>query len=163
MTTEWRDVRGFPDYAINEYGEIMNEWSGRVLHARPNNQGFMMVNLIRNKKSSTRSVAMLVAEAFLDSPRNEAYNSIIHLNGDRSDCRAINLMWRPRWFSIRYHKMFEELPTRVSVWIPETGETFSSLRELCTTYGLIENYTYTDMNNGMGMFHYGFLIERYKD
>lgn len=163
MSQPWRDIEEFPEYLISEYGQVMNNWTQRIMTARPNRQGFMMVGLVKNGRQYTRAVAGLVAEAYLPPRRNPAYNSLIHLNGDRSDCRASNLMWRPRWFAIKYHQMFDELPTRVSVWIPSTGETFSSLRELCTTYGLIENHAYTDMNNGIGMFHYGFRIERYRE
>lgn len=160
----WDEIDEHLAYAVSNCGRVMDLDRERQVPVRQNAQGFSMVT-IRDLsfQQRTRSVAMLVAQTFLPAPRNEAYNSVIHLNGDRMDCRASNLMWRPRWFAIRYHKMFDDLPTRVSVWIPATGETFASLRELCTTYGLIEDYTYTDMNNRMGVFHYGFLIERYRE
>lgn len=160
---DWREIEEFPGYLINEYGDVMNEWTERILRPRQNQQGFVMINCVRDKKLHTRALAGVVAETFLPPRRNEAYNSVIHLNGDRTDCRALNLMWRPRWFSIRYHQMFEQLPTRVSVWIPSKGEVYPSLRDLCVTYGLIENNTYADMNNGDGVFHYGFIVERYAE
>lgn len=90
------------------------------------------------------------------------YNAIIHLDGNRSNCEATNLMWRPRWYAIRYHRMFNEDPSNASVMIQETGEIFGTLRELCVKYGLYEGYTYLDVIRGEPCFHYGYHIKRYR-
>lgn len=161
MVADWREIDGFPDYSVNEYGEILNNRRNIILRPRVNKQGFLMVGLCREKKQFTKSVAYIVGETFLPPKRNHLQNSIIHLNGDREDCRASNLMWRPRWFSIRYHQMFDDLPFRVRVRIQETGERFASLREFCTTYGCIERHAFHDMNNGERVYPYGFYLEKY--
>lgn len=157
---EWREVLGFPDVSVSESGQIMNNWNGRVLTPRFNKQGVLMIGIMRGGKQHTRAVSLLVASAFLEPPRNVSYNSVINLNGDRADCRVMNLMWRPRWFTPRYNKMFEELPYRVSAYIPKIDQHFRSLRELCTTYGLIEQDAYQDIVNQTPCFHYGWLLER---
>lgn len=159
MQEIWEPVEESQGYAVSNYGRIEDLDHGRVIHTRPNAQGFMMVTL-RNDAGGqiTRSVALLVARAFLEQP-HRWFTSIIHLNGDRSDCRAMNLMWRSRPFVLRYHQMFEEEPIRLAVQIRETGEYFGSLRELCTTYGLIERMTYNNAVNGEPCFPYGWSIE----
>lgn len=157
---EWRDVEEFTEVAVTEDGQVMNTWNGHILTPRCNQQGFLMVGVMFDRKQYTRSVALMVANAFLEPPRSPAYNSIIHLNGDRSDCRALNLMWRPRWFATKYHRMFDDLPFRVSAYIPKIDQHFPSLRELCTTYGLLEQESYHDIINQTPCFHYGWLIER---
>ena len=161
LQTEWREVEGFPDYIVSENGHVKNVRRNVEMSLRLNKEGFVMVNFSRDKKLHTRSVGRVVAKAFLEPPRNRHYNSIIHLNGDRADCRAINVMWRPRPYTLRYHQMFEEMPARVGVYIPELDKYYYSLREFCTTYGLVESSTYLDMANERPCFHYGWMLERY--
>lgn len=156
----WTQVEGFPEWLVSNNGDVLHNWTMRIMTARSNQQGIKMVNLQKEKKIFTRSVALLVAKAYLKPPRNDNYNSVIHLNGDREDCRFENLMWRPRWYAVKYHQMFDDLPYRLGVHIPRTGEHFTSLREACTTYGLIEKNTYLDVINEQPCFHYGWMIEK---
>lgn len=160
---EWRDIEGFPEWLVSSQGNVLSNWTHRIASLRTNQQNLVMVNLYQDKKIHTRLVSLLVAKAFLDPPKNSSYNSIIYLNGDKTDCRAINLMWRPRWYALRYHQMFEDLPKRISVYVPAIDRTFFSLREFCTTYGLIERNTYIDILNCQPCFHYGWIVERYEE
>ena len=161
MRTEWRNVEGFQDYIVSNDGQVKNTKRNVLMSLRLNKEGFAMVNFSRDKQIHTRSVARVVANAFLEPPISRAYNSIIHLNGDKADCRALNIMWRPRWYTIRYHQMFEEMPARVGVYIPELDKYYYSLREFCTTYGLVESWTYLDIANERPCFYYGWKLERY--
>ncbi len=158
---EWRDIDEFPHWLVSSEGHVMNGDTGHVMTLRTNQQHLTMVNIYYMRKIYTRLVALLVGHAFLEIPDPDVYNSVIHLNGDRSDCRAMNLMWRPRWFGLKYHHMFTEDPVRVAVYIPAIKKRFSSLREFCTTYGLIEKDTYMALLNHEPCFHYGWLIERF--
>lgn len=161
-SVEWRDLDEFPSWIISSNGDVMNEWTSKVMSVRYNQQNLKMVNLVRDGQICTRLVSLLVAKTFLEPPRDpHRYNSVIHLNGDRDDCRAMNLMWRPRWFAMKYHRMFERDPIRVAVYVPKLDKVFFSLREFCTTYGLIERDTYHALNNGEGCFQYGWYLERY--
>lgn len=160
---EWREVEGFPDWLVDDLGNVMNAWTSRIVSQRTNQQELKMVNLQLDGNIRTRMVALIVARAYLDPPRNQAYNSVIHLNGDREDCRALNLMWRPRWYALQYHQMFDEDPIRIAVYIPKIDKVFHSLREFCTTYGLIERKTYVQLINRDPCFHYGWIVERYEE
>lgn len=163
MTEHWEEIEEFPGFAISDFGRVEDLDNERFVPIRRNKQGFVMVTVNDGNRQYTRSVALLVARAFLEAPRNESYNSIIHLNGDRDDCRSLNLMWRPRWYALRYHKMFEEQPYRVAVYIRNLERFFKSLREACTTYGLVEHDTYIDMVNHEPCFHYGWIFERFEE
>lgn len=159
MDNDWCEIEGFPGWLVDDLGNVMNEWTNRVMRTRPNRQGIMMVGLQLDGEQYTRSVALLVAKAFVRNVNPRHFDSIIYLNGDRSDCRAMNLMWRSRPFALRYHRMFDREPYRVSVQIPATGEFFYSLRELCTKYGLVESMTYNNMINRQACFPYPWLVE----
>lgn len=157
---DWKQLDAFPKYAVSPEGLVKNLERDTLVTARQNRQGIFMVNLMRDNMQVTRSVALLVAQAYLRPPLNAAYNSVIHRNGDRTDCSAINLMWRPRWYAIKYHKMFDLPELNVSVTIDQTNETFGTLREACIKYGLIEQDTYIQMLNQERCFHYGYTFRR---
>lgn len=160
---EWRDIEDFPGWAVSRSGNILNDATNRVLRVRTNQQGIVMVGLWREGKQHMRSVPLIVAKAFLEPPANPSYNSIIHLDGNKENCAADNLMWRPRWYAIRYHQMFDKEPYRVSVYLTDTDETFETLRDACVKYGLIEHNTYVDMINNNPCFHYQFIFKQARD
>lgn len=156
----WKTIDGFYRYVINPDGVVKARDTGLVMKARQNKQSFVMITLLDEEgKKRTRSVALLVAKAYLAKPPNEAYNSIIHLDNDRTNCSANNLMWRPRWYALLYRRMFNEHPSNTSVLIQETGEIFGTLREACVKYGLYDKHTYIDMYNNDPCFHYNYKFK----
>lgn len=160
MQERWKICEDFASFAISNFGRVEDRIRSKLIPTRTNKQGFLMVTVHDGVRQHTRSVGLLAAKAFVPLTRLKHFTSIIHLNGDRLDCRAMNLMWRSRPYAMRYHSMFEEEPYRVSVKIPETGEFFNSLRDACTTYGLIESVAYEDLVNGRQVFPYTFTMEK---
>lgn len=75
------------NYLVSEKGEIINSKTQKLLKI---NQG--RVQLYINGKGARRSVAKIVAEAYLPktSPDQEL---VIHINGDENDNRVENLRW----------------------------------------------------------------------
>jgi hypothetical protein len=132
-----------PDlYIVNEHGVIRHR-SGRVLPIRINKTNTPYVTLQIDGRQVTRSVSRIVSEAFVtrkkpwDDP--EIFNTPIHLDGDRLNCRATNLRWRPRWFAIEYHKQFSYpgFFDGASVEVIETGRVFRTIGDLCVHYGIL--------------------------
>ncbi|QGJ90432.1 HNH endonuclease [Gordonia phage Crocheter] len=154
----WEPIQDFPQYVVSPDGLIMNKDRHTPKATRLNNQGDLIVDLSRDDKKHTRKVSLLVAQAYLGEPP-ENYNSVVHLNGDRSDCRAINLAWRPRWFVVEYNRMFLSEPLNCSVKIKQTGEIFGTLREACMKYGMIESRAYMAAHNGNPVFPHGYQLE----
>lgn len=163
MNEQWEVCEDFPDFGVSNLGFIEDIERSRLVPTRVNQQGILMVTIKDpTGKQFTRSVALLVARAFVTKP-NKHFDSIIHLNGERTDCRAFNLMWRSRPFALRYHDMFNHAPYRVSVHIPQTDEYFYSLREACTTYGLVEEIAFHSMYNNEPCFPYGWTLKEVTD
>ena len=139
MLLQWAELEGFPDYAINELGEIGNMKTGMPRKLSINQQGIPMVSLYaENGRPYTRSVAVLVANAFIPEERPH-FDTPIHLDGDRLNCRVDNLAWRPRWFAIKYHKQFryeDFYNIQVHLVELETGQHYESVKDACTTNGL---------------------------
>lgn len=109
METLWAQILEFPDYSISNYGEVVNDRTQRLMRLSMTLQGAVKVNLVNDEGRSTRSVKVLVAESFVEG-QSDMFNTPIHLDGDQRNCRADNLMWRPRWFAWKYSRQFRYPP-----------------------------------------------------
>ena len=114
----WVVVADFPAYAVSTLGRVRRRITGVVLRPSPKPSGYVMVNLYRDKKSHTKTVHRLVAQAFLRPvPGSEIVN---HINGVKFDNRLSNLEWAtyshnrthcPR--CIKYKKEVKKLKKRL--------------------------------------------------
>jgi hypothetical protein len=136
----WSYIEEFPGYVVSTGGETAREGNeDRPMKIALNNRGMPQVILFREGRPYNRSVANLVADAFLPFG-HPAFNSLINLDGSRRNCRADNLMRRPRWFTIRYHQQFtfpDFHQATPRLFIPETDERFNSFKEPATRFGLL--------------------------
>jgi hypothetical protein len=80
-----------------------------MMSSSPNNFGNMKISLVSDEDHMryTRSVALLVAEAFLEPP-NPTCDSLVILDGDYTNVSAHNLAWRPRGFAWNYTRQLKE-------------------------------------------------------
>jgi len=138
MDRVWQELEEFPNYGVSNHGEFSNLRTGGEVRPSRTQQGHAKVSLYLDGRLLTRSAALLVAHAFLEQPF-EYWDTPIHLDGDLMNCAAWNLMWRPRWFAIKYHKQFynenfhNDTVRRVEL---ETGETYETGKEACIANGL---------------------------
>lgn len=136
----WKAIPEFPGYSVSDQGCVRNDDTGRILVATPNQHGVMQVGLMRHRKQYKRGVALLVAKAFLPPPVPEVFNTPINLDGDRSNNDINNLMWRPRWFAVQYHKQFTNGKRGFTKPIMEvnTRERFPTSWQAAVKYGLLD-------------------------
>lgn len=163
--TNWEEIEDFPDYAINDRGEVLHIDKQHIVPPRLNQQGFLMVTLKEPNTTGsqkTRTVTTLVAKAFIEPPPNQHFNSVIHRDGDRQNVSADNLMWRPRWFAVRYHKQFLSDPPKVHVYVADTDEVLH-IRECSMKYGLLEMDIYKNIMSGTPTWPINYDIRRYEE
>jgi hypothetical protein len=137
---EWVPVEGFPGYSVNPLGQVRKDSTGRILHTRLNQYGVPYVGLMREWKQHIRSLPKLVATAFLPPP-NDIFDTPINLDGDRTNCRVDNLMWRPRWYAVNYVNQFKDRydnPIEADVLAVDTEEMFPNSLAAACRYGLLE-------------------------
>lgn len=154
MREQWKQIDYFPNYAVSNFGRVMNLRTEMVKTPSANQQGIANVLLMADGTQFRRSVAVLVAKAFLPIPDREAFDTPINLDGDRFNNHVDNLMWRPRWFAVKYHLQMKLDDFRYdgSCEIIETGEKFRSTYDLCTTHGLLEKEVVLGAHNNMAIF-----------
>jgi hypothetical protein len=97
----WKIIPSFPDYQVSSLGRVYNDRLGLMMRVSINNHGHKKISLRRGPFRYTRSVAVLVAEAFV-SPPNALCNRVVVLDGDFFNVKAENLVWRPAWFAWKY-------------------------------------------------------------
>lgn len=100
---EWRPVAGFDGYEVSSLGGVRS-WRGRsgplssprVLRPWRCNTGYMMVDLSERPGVMARKLAVhrLVLDGFVGACPDGM--ECRHLNGDRADNRAENLLWGTR-------------------------------------------------------------------
>jgi len=138
---DWVPIEGFPGYSINPLGQVVRDSTGRLLIPRYNQDGVPYVGLMREWSQCIRSLPRLVAMAFLQSP-SEIFDTPIQIDGDRSNCRADNLMWRPRWYAVLYNRQFTkeryEAPIDEPIRAINERERFPDSLSAACRYGLLE-------------------------
>lgn len=158
MEPHWEEIYDFPGYSVSSDGRVRNDRREREMRLSLNQYGVLKVGLMQDGCRVTAQVAVLVAEAFLPEPPPN-FDTVIHLNGDRTDCHVDNLMWRPRWFAMKYHRQRNTEELRISALFEEvgTGEMFESFDEAARRYGLLDTDIHNDLNG-----QYAFLPENQK-
>lgn len=137
---DWVPIYGFPGYSINPLGQVARDSTGRLLHTRINQDGVPYVGLMREWQQCIRSLPLLVARAFLDRP-SDIFDTPIQLDGDPLNCRADNLMWRPRPYAVKYKRQFKqryESPINDPIRAVNEGERFPNSLAAACRYGLLE-------------------------
>lgn len=158
----WVEIEEFPGYSVSSLGEIRNDLHQRPMVLMRNQQGIIMVGLFKDGRQYKRSVDLIVAKAFLGVPHNPAFDTVIHLDGDLTNNQDTNLMWRPRWYRLRYHRQFRE--NRFSRWsspieLMETGEIFENPTEAAMTHGILEADIHQSVVDGSEVWPQGYHFE----
>lgn len=85
---KWRDVPGYEGlYKVSDQGEVKSLRSGCMVAVIRG----QYVNLSREGKMEKVKMCYLVARAFVRNEEMRPY--VVHVNGDRRDHRAENLVW----------------------------------------------------------------------
>ena len=86
------DVNGFPNYTINEDGEVANIHTGKILATAVNSQtGYRTVSLWRNNKEKHETIHRLLATHFIPNPDNKGY--VDHIDRNKLNNALSNLRW----------------------------------------------------------------------
>lgn len=137
---QWRPIEDFPGYSVSNFGRVRNDDTDRILALQRNQHGVINVGLVRDGRQYKRSVALLVCQTWLTETM-EAFDTPIHLDGDPGNNHIDNLMWRPRWFAVKYARQFSDprIPhIREQIQEITTGFRFNNSMHAATTFGLLD-------------------------
>ncbi|KAI8149200.1 hypothetical protein BJV82DRAFT_591002 [Fennellomyces sp. T-0311] len=91
------DGQGYTQYEVSDMGHVRRKDTSEIVPFFVGKHGHTYVSMYKDcqgpkKYRSTRTVARLVANAFVDGYTGER-DWVDHLNGDQHDNRALNLRW----------------------------------------------------------------------
>ena len=94
----WYTLSEFPNYEINELGQVKSKKSSKILSQSLSTKGYYQINI--DKKS--RRVHRLIAETFIPNPMN--YETVNHKNGNKLDNSLENLEWVSRSENVKHSR-----------------------------------------------------------
>ena len=162
-------IEDFPRYEISNFGRVFNRETGREMAHSRVQYGIHTVGLIQDVVSQidgylthdsvqkTRSIKSLVAKAFVEG-QTESFDTPVQLDGDRGNLHASNIVWRPRWFAIRYtRQMYNQEDWYFAGPIVDitNNEVYDSIFHAATSLGLLCKDIRISLHNGRPVFPYG--------
>lgn len=167
--TQWKEILGYDGkYFISANGEVKNYY-GKILKPWVRN-GYYTVGLMHSKKRTNYYVHRLVAEYFLDAPKNQEQNFVNHIDGNKLNNSVENLEWCTRQENAQHaYKMGLLVPTvknlirfeRKPVIRIEDGTIFSGVTEAAIQMGVNESAMSKCLNKGVSAtccgYHWKFL------
>ena len=101
---EFKQIKGFSNYFINEDGILLSRSKGSVLNeVRPQitNSGYKSVKILNDENFLQHmSIHRLVAIAFLDNPLN--LTDVNHIDSNKLNNNVHNLEWCDRSFNCKH-------------------------------------------------------------
>lgn len=137
----WGPINEFPDYDVSDRGRVYNTRFNAMMRTSINQFGHVKVTLTGiDGERYTRSVAQMVAEAFVRPP-SVICTQVVVLDGDLTNLVAENLVWRPTGYSWHYRRqLVTPQPLHfhnLHVINVKTGDTYSSVIEAGMHEGLL--------------------------
>jgi hypothetical protein len=141
----WSPIPEFPGYSVSDLGRVRNdEYNGRILSYLHTPGGNVHVAMVKKGVQHNRGLAKLVAQQFLKQPNPNWDNPTpIYLNGNKDDCSAENLMWRPRWFAMKYTRQFNQQYEKVGRI--RDLETDNIVRDIWTQLIMVHGLLFSDI------------------
>lgn len=136
-----KPIEDFPGYVVSKAGHVYTERNGMRLRPSTTQDGAYKVTMYQDGRPKTRSLALLVAKAWLYNDRDpEIFDTPIHLDNDLSNNHVDNLAWRPRWFAVKYQRQywneeFRYATTRIQDM--STGREYKGFIDPCQEFGLL--------------------------
>lgn len=125
-TERWKEISGYPNYLISDYGRIHSRTSNLLMRSTPNRYGIHKIRLYNDDGYQDFYVHRLVMRAF--GHKMFEGDQVKHKNDNRSQNHISNLYVVNRKKSLipRYQPV--SLRGR-PIFVVETGEIFSNARE----------------------------------
>lgn len=164
-----KDIIGFEGlYAITSCGKVWSYKSKKFLSPWLNGQGYCIVRLRKNNKNYVKRVHKLVAEAYLEKPREHEKYDVGHLD----DCPQHNWVGNLKWMTRKENldtdsfREKQKIKLRTKIKCVETGEIFIDQRaaaKFCKKHWYGINNVLCGKQKTCGGYHWERVIEDQKN
>lgn len=137
---KWLPLLGYPGYSASDQGRVRNDRRESILAVVRVKGRRSYVGLMLQGTQVKRSLSRLICETFVPNERRQYFDTPIHLDGDLANCRAVNLLWRPRWFADRHSFQFtQDLGETNPVRNIDTGAMYNNVWDIVFAHGVLFN------------------------
>ncbi len=100
---EWKDILNWEGlYAISNLGRVYTYKQNKLRTLNPNSLGYIRITLRSKDRLAQPAVHRLVAQHFIPSDIDTERIEVNHINGIKTDNRAVNLEWCTRLENIHH-------------------------------------------------------------
>lgn len=163
----WKNIDDFSDYDISDRGRVYNVRFNSMMRTSINQFGHVKITLTSEYgQRLTRSVAQLVAEAFIERPSFNCTH-VVMLDGDLTNLDVENLVWRPSGYAWHYRRQLvtpQPLHFRnLHVVNVKTGDIYSSIVEAGMREGLLFTEIWKSTWSAVELFPFNAVFEVIQD
>jgi hypothetical protein len=119
-------VKNYPRKMLTRNGSYRTSKS-KIMKTYINTRGYVFIRLSKNKKQINARIHRLVADNFIPNLENKP--EVNHINGDKTDNRAVNLEWCTKNENMQHAYKNGLLKYCKKVICIETGITYNSIKE----------------------------------
>lgn len=109
MEEIWKNIKEYKGkYQVSNKGRVKNTNTNKILSQSTNNCGYYRVSLYSNKITKVVDVHRIVAETFINNPKNK--KEVNHIDGNKANNNINNLEWVTHKENINHawkNKLFE--------------------------------------------------------
>lgn len=152
-------IKDYPNYSINENGEVKSIYISKPLKPRTAGRGYYCYQLRNENGVKNEYIHRLVAKTFIPNPHN--LPQVDHIDGNKSNNNVNNLRWVSNYenaHSFGYNRRLENASDAVRIKVVAVkGETrleFNSKSDLLRYFGYTDVHTHVKINE---IYHYGKL------
>ena len=152
-------IKEYPNYSINEYGEVKNNRTCKILKPRTAGRGYFCYQLRNENGAKNEYIHRLVAKTFIPNPHN--LPQVDHIDGNKSNNHISNLKWVTNYdnaHSYGYYTRLEHAAEAVGIKVVAVkGDTrleFPNKSALLRHFGYKNIQTRVKINE---IYHYGKL------
>ena len=147
MNEEWKDIEGYENlYQVSNFGRVKslpkekqfgNSFyitKEKILENQRDKDGYLEVNLYKNKKGKHYKIHRLVAKAFILNLENKP--EVNHIDGNKENNCVINLEWVSPKENINHAYDTELIKRRTRIICINDGRIFKSITQASSFYGV---------------------------
>lgn len=153
----WSPIPDFSSYAISNIGRVYNQVRERFIPTSQTQHGHVKVSIQSDYgQRHTLSVALLVANAFVERPDNPFCDHVLLMDGKLENVAAANLAWRPEGFCWKYRQQLATPQYRqyenLAVYNVTNRRRYPSIVACGKREGLLFEDIWNSCNTGYGVF-----------